>query len=235
MGGPVAIRIGNTEWPKWDDGDGRRSGRRRRAGRAGPQRAADPAPPGARRPRRDAEVRRRRRPARCSNGPVPARPPPASRSARSPGRSCARRSASRSSATWCRSAPSRRPPAWSRGPATASGRRLAGALPATPGRARRWSPRSTRPSAPATRSAASSRCVAYGLPPGLGSHVQGDRRLDARLAAALMGIQAIKGVEVGDGFELAAHPRLAGARRDRPRPTGDPARVRVDRAAPRAA
>ena len=45
--------------------------------------------------------------------------------------------------------------------------------------------------------------VAYGLPPGLGSHVQGDRRLDSRLAAALMGIQAIKGVEVGDGFELA--------------------------------
>jgi chorismate synthase len=50
--------------------------------------------------------------------------------------------------------------------------------------------------------------VAWGLPPGLGSHVQGDRRLDARLAAALMGIQAIKGVEVGDGFELA---RLRGS------------------------
>jgi chorismate synthase len=45
--------------------------------------------------------------------------------------------------------------------------------------------------------------VGYGLPPGLGSHVHWDRRLDARLAAALMGIQAIKGVEVGDGFELA--------------------------------
>ena len=45
--------------------------------------------------------------------------------------------------------------------------------------------------------------VAYGLPPGLGSHAQADRRLDSRLAAALMGIQAIKGVEVGDGFELA--------------------------------
>ncbi len=45
--------------------------------------------------------------------------------------------------------------------------------------------------------------VADGLPPGLGSHIQGDLRLDARLAAALMGIQAIKGVEVGDGFELA--------------------------------
>jgi chorismate synthase len=46
--------------------------------------------------------------------------------------------------------------------------------------------------------------LVYGLPPGLGSHVHWDRRLDARLAAALMGIQAIKGVEVGDGFDLAA-------------------------------
>lgn len=45
--------------------------------------------------------------------------------------------------------------------------------------------------------------VAYGLPVGLGSHVHWDRRLDARLAAALMGIQAIKGVEVGDGFRTA--------------------------------
>ena len=45
--------------------------------------------------------------------------------------------------------------------------------------------------------------LAYGVPPGLGSHVHGDRRLDARLAGALMGIQAIKGVEVGDGFALA--------------------------------
>ncbi|WP_203566420.1 chorismate synthase [Aestuariimicrobium ganziense] len=45
--------------------------------------------------------------------------------------------------------------------------------------------------------------LAWGLPPGLGSHSQGDRRLDARLAGALMGIQAIKGVELGDGFALA--------------------------------
>ena len=45
--------------------------------------------------------------------------------------------------------------------------------------------------------------VVWGLPPGLGSHVHWDRRLDAQLAGALMGIQAIKGVEVGDGFELA--------------------------------
>ena len=48
--------------------------------------------------------------------------------------------------------------------------------------------------------------LAYGVPVGLGSHVHWDRRLDARLAAALMGIQAIKGVEVGDGFELAGLP-----------------------------
>ncbi|MEU7691547.1 chorismate synthase [Microbispora hainanensis] len=48
--------------------------------------------------------------------------------------------------------------------------------------------------------------VAYGLPPGLGSYTHWDRRLDARLAAALMGIQAIKGVAVGDGFETARRP-----------------------------
>jgi chorismate synthase len=46
--------------------------------------------------------------------------------------------------------------------------------------------------------------LAYGVPVGLGSHVHWDRRLDSRLSAALMGIQAIKGVEVGDGFTTAA-------------------------------
>jgi chorismate synthase len=45
--------------------------------------------------------------------------------------------------------------------------------------------------------------LAYGLPAGIGSHVHWDRRLDARLAGALMSIQAIKGVELGDGFESA--------------------------------
>ncbi|GAA2122062.1 chorismate synthase [Streptomyces synnematoformans] len=48
--------------------------------------------------------------------------------------------------------------------------------------------------------------VAYGVPVGLGSHVHWDRRLDSRLAGALMGIQAIKGVELGDGFGLARVP-----------------------------
>jgi len=45
--------------------------------------------------------------------------------------------------------------------------------------------------------------LAYNLPPGLGSHAHWDRRLDARLAGAMMGIQAIKGVEIGDGFASA--------------------------------
>ena len=44
---------------------------------------------------------------------------------------------------------------------------------------------------------------ARGVPPGLGSYATKDERLDARLAAALMGIQAVKGVEIGDGFALA--------------------------------
>jgi chorismate synthase len=46
--------------------------------------------------------------------------------------------------------------------------------------------------------------LAYGVPPGLGSYTHWDRRLDSQLAAALMGIQAIKGVEIGDGFATAA-------------------------------
>lgn len=45
--------------------------------------------------------------------------------------------------------------------------------------------------------------LAFNLPPGLGSHVHWDRRLDARIASAMMGIQAIKGVEIGDGFTTA--------------------------------
>lgn len=51
--------------------------------------------------------------------------------------------------------------------------------------------------------------LAWGCPPGLGAMREGDTRLDARLAAALMGIQAIKGVDVGDGFALA---RLRGSK-----------------------
>ncbi len=87
--------------------------------------------------------------------------------------------------------------------------------------------------------------LAYGVPPGLGSHVQWDRKLDAQLAAALMSIQAIKGVEIGDAFTQArsrgsqAHdeitPTPAGVRRltdhagglEGGISTGEPLRVRA--------
>ena len=58
--------------------------------------------------------------------------------------------------------------------------------------------------------------VVHGLPPGLGSHVHWDRRIDSRIGAALLGIQAIKGVEFGDGFTQArsrgsvAHDEIVG-------------------------
>jgi chorismate synthase len=79
--------------------------------------------------------------------------------------------------------------------------------------------------------------LAYGVPPGLGSHVQWDRKLDARLATALMSIQAIKGVEIGDGFTQArsrgsqAHDEIA-LIDDAPLPPGAVAAVRrlTDRA-----
>ncbi len=70
--------------------------------------------------------------------------------------------------------------------------------------------------------------VVHGLPPGLGSHVHWDRRLDGRLAGALMSIQAIKGVEIGDGFTTAR--RRGSAAHDEMDGTGDGIRRRTNRA-----
>jgi chorismate synthase len=70
--------------------------------------------------------------------------------------------------------------------------------------------------------------VSYGVPPGLGSHVHWDRRLDSRLAGALMGIQAIKGVEVGDGFETAR--RRGSAAHDEIEPSAGGVSRRTNRA-----
>ena len=69
--------------------------------------------------------------------------------------------------------------------------------------------------------------AAYGLPPGLGSHVHWDRKLEARLAGALMSIHAIKGVEIGDGFETAA--RRGSAAHDEIEPAGPGVRRRTTR------
>jgi len=52
--------------------------------------------------------------------------------------------------------------------------------------------------------------LAYGVPVGLGSHVHWDRKIDALLAQAIMSIQAVKGVEIGDGFEVATRRGSAG-------------------------
>jgi chorismate synthase len=70
--------------------------------------------------------------------------------------------------------------------------------------------------------------LAFGLPPGLGSFTHWDRRLDARLAGALMSIQAIKGVEVGDGFTTAT--RRGSAAHDEIEATRDGITRRTNRA-----
>jgi chorismate synthase len=70
--------------------------------------------------------------------------------------------------------------------------------------------------------------LAYGVPPGLGSHTQWDRKLDSRLAAALMSIQAVKGVEIGDAF-TQARTRGSGAH-DEIVPTATGVRRLTDRA-----
>ncbi|MDR3106742.1 MAG: chorismate synthase, partial [Bifidobacteriaceae bacterium] len=71
--------------------------------------------------------------------------------------------------------------------------------------------------------------IAYGLPVGLGSHVQADRRLDAALAGAVMSIQAIKAVEIGLGLEAAARP--GSEVHDQIIRAGTPARLAGDAAA----
>ncbi|HKF00490.1 MAG TPA: chorismate synthase [Actinomycetes bacterium] len=70
--------------------------------------------------------------------------------------------------------------------------------------------------------------VAQGLPPGLGSYVQWDRKLDARLAGGLMSIQAIKAVEVGDGFATAGLPGSLAHDEILPPTPGGPGRPRRD-------
>ena len=74
--------------------------------------------------------------------------------------------------------------------------------------------------------------VVHGLPPGLGSHVHWDRRLDSRLAGALMGVQSIKAVEVGDGLETAR--RRGSVAHDEIEPDADGRRARGAPTAPAA-
>ncbi len=222
LGGPVAIRIANTEWPKWEtvmspdavDEDALASQARNapltrprpgHADLAGMQKYGfDDARAGAGAGQRPGD----RGQGRAGRGGPPVPAPGAGRRDRQPrgghrpGARPGRRGAA-AAGRWPPWTPTRCA-AWTRRPAP------------------RCRPRSTRPAGTATRWAGSSRCVAYGLPPGLGSHVHWDRRLDGRLAGALMSIQAIKGVEIGDGLTTAtrrgsqAHDEIEGGGDGRP-------------------
>ena len=237
LGGPVAIQVGNTEWPKWetvmaadpvDDGGARRPG---------PQRPADPAATRPRRPGRHAEVRLRRGPADPGAGQRPGdgRPGRARRGRQRLPAAGVRRHAC--SATSSSSAPSparrgllpdpRRPARHRRRPAALlRPRRQRGA----------WSPRSRRPRRTATPSAAWSRCWPAGCRRDSGRTCTGTAGSTPGWPAALMGIQAIKGVEVGDGFDPGPDPRhRRPTTRSSPTPTADRPASPTGPAAPRAA
>ena len=204
QGGPIAIQVGNTEWPKWSTVMSADPVDPEVLGRPGPQRAADP--PAARATPTSPACRSTASttPARCWSGPAPARPPPGWRSARSP-------------QAFLRQAV---------GVEVVShvvGHRPGRRCPTACCPARGDNPRIDEDPVRCADPATSERMVAeiddvrkngdtlggvievvvHGLPPGLGSHVHWDRRLDSRLAGALMGVQSVKAVEVGDGLETA--------------------------------
>ncbi len=211
QGGPLAIEIANSEWPKWVDvmssdpcrprrcssTPGRVTSGRSRATARSPGRA-----PGTPTSSACASTVSRTHD-RCSSAPRRARPRRGSRSARPRRSSSSRPSASGSCRTSSRSGRSR-----SRGRAGARprrrrrARRRPGALlrPGRRGGHGRGDRRVPEGGRHARRRRRGARVRGSS---GLGTYAQSDRRLDARLAAVLMGIQAIKGVEVGDGFRTA--------------------------------
>ena len=203
IGAPIAIQIGNTEWPKWEQimasdpvdptilaGLARNAPLTRprpgHADLAGMQKYGfDDARAGARARLRPGD----RRPGRAGHA-RPALPAPDASARR-----------------WCRTwSLSARPTRWTARCPTPADREAIDASPT-----RSLDPESTRLMSEAIDACKEDgdtlggvvEVLVYGLPPGLGSYVHGDRRLDARLAGALMSIQAIKGVEVGDGFRTA--------------------------------
>ena len=199
LGSPIALADPQSRLDELAAHDERRG----RARRALPRRAARGRHAAAARPRgsvRRPEVRPRG-PARHPRARQRARDRRARRRRRRRARAPARASASRSRATSSRSAaprsPIRSPSRFDQARALAvdDDVRCVDAAVAR-GHARR---RSTRRRRPATPSAARSRSSRTACPPGLGSHVQWDRKLDGRLAQALMSIPAIKAVGIGRG------------------------------------
>ena len=196
LGSPVAVEVKNTEWPKWTEEMSAAPGH----AVEDPHRAA--ARP--RRSRRDAEVRLRRRPRRARAGLGAGRPRRARSSARFAKTLLGYLGVSILShiiEIGAARAADGRPP----GPGGPRGdRRLRGALLRRRRRRRRWS-REIKAAAKVGDSLGGiAEVLAYGVPVGLGSHVHWDRKLDGLIAQALMSIHAVKGVELGDGFELAS-------------------------------
>ena len=209
LGSPVAIEIGNTEWTsdKWP-----RRCRRRPGHTASRSPSPGPATPTWPACRSTASPT----PATCSSGPRPAR----RRRGWPPGRVAKvllRRARHRGrSATSSQLGPVRAKagaPAHARPTST----------PSTTSPVRCFDPAAEAAMIAEIKAAAKAgdslggvvEVLAYGVPVGLGSHVHWDRKLDGLLAQALMSIQAVKGVEIGDGFEVAGPPGQRGPRPDR--------------------
>ena len=209
QGGPVAVRIGNTEWPKWET-----------------VMAADPVDPELIAGRARNAPLTRPRPGHADlagmtkYGFDDARPVLERASARETAARVVLGTVAKAFLQQALGVEIVSPRRGDRG-----GRRprrdpvpgpgdLDGSTPARSARSprrrpRRWSRRSTRRTGDGDTLGGVIEVIAYGLPPGSARYVHGDRRLDARLAGALMGIQAMKGVEIGDGFR----PRTGAARR----------------------
>ncbi|CAM5332467.1 chorismate synthase [Streptomyces tanashiensis] len=204
LGSPIAVMVGNTEWPKWEkvmSADPVDPSELKETGRNAPR----PGPARPRRPRRNAEVRLRRGPA-----------DPGARQRRETAARVALGAVARS---FLKEAAGIE--IVSHVVELAAAKAPYGVYP-TPGDVEKLDADPVRClDADASKAMVAEidqahkdgdtlggviGVLAAGVPVGLGSHVHWDRRLDARLAAALMGIPAIKGVEVGNIFDLARVP-----------------------------
>ena len=194
LGSPVAIEIANTEWPKWEQ---------EMSPAPGPHReAADPAPARPRRPARACRSTASTTPGTCSSGRRPGRRRPGWRPAPWPKRSCAELGIGIVSHVV------------QMGPVVAKSTARPGPADLAAvddSQVRCFDPEAEAAMVAEIKAAAKVgdslggvvEVIGYGVPVGLGSHVHWDRRLDGLLAQALMSIQAVKGVEIGEGIDVA--------------------------------
>ena len=208
LGSPVTLLVRNRDHENWRDvmspDPQPDSARERRA----PEATRGPGTPTSRAPSSTAPTTC----ATCSSGRAPAR----RRRAwpRAPWRApCCARPASRCAATCCASARSPCPDACVAWDDLERDRAEPGALRRRRGR-RRDDRRDRRAKKAGDSVGGVFEVVAHGVPPGLGSFAQWDRRLDGRIAQALMSIHAVKAVAIGEGFDGGTDARLGLPRRD---------------------